>query len=153
MNKLILTSLAAVLGLASVASADRGDRYSAQRREASIRYERGSRTYDQTYGRYGQASYHGRSDYDRGRSYRHYDSGRRSRSSFGFSFGYSNYGGYAGDSVSLGFGYSSGRSYYRRAPVYIAPPPVIYREYCPPPAYYYAPAPVYYYESRSYYSR
>lgn len=171
MNKtLIVASLAGVLGVGSIASADRGygnrggDRYAAQRREASVRYERGSRNYDSTYGRYGQATYGLRTNYDRDYS-RRYDAGYRyyaGRPGYsGFSFGF--YGGRGGwgDSVSLGFGYSSAPRYYAPAPVYryrdYGPPPVIYeREYCAPS--YYAPAPAYggsgfYFESRSYYGR
>lgn len=184
-----ITIAVAILGLASIASADRGDRYSPgggrdvyanQRREASVRYETGSRQYDRTYGRYGQATYGLRTNYDRDYG-RRYDAGYRyssgSRGYSSFSFGFST-GGY-GDSVRLGYRYSSG-GYYPRyaAPVYV-PAPVYVRSYVPvyrsygpviyddcPPVPYYAPsayyAPVYaapsygggyYYESRGYYSR
>lgn len=167
MNKtVILASLAAVLGVGSVASADRGygsrggDRYAAQRYEASARYDRGSRGYESTYGRYGQSSYGLRGNYDRDYG-RRYDSGHRyysgRSSSSSFSFGFFGSSGYR-DSVGLSFGYSRGPTYYAPAPVYR------YREYCPPPVIY-APtycAPSYYgpsygtgfyYESRGYYGR
>ena len=178
-NTLILASLVGVLGIGSIASADRGysghggDRYSAQRYEASARYGQGSRNYDRTYSRYGQATYGLRSDY--GRDYRNrYDAGYRSYgsrsrySSSNFSFGFYGGDGFYGDSVSLGFGYSSGPRYYSPAPVYryrdYGPPAVIYdRDYCPPSSYYYSPSYyvepsygrgfVYSYSSRGYYGR
>ena len=121
MKTLVISAVAVVLGVASIASADRGDRhypgrggdrYDRQRQEASIRYERGSRNYDSTYARYGQDDYSRRPSYDRDyvrRSNRgdYYDRGRTSRSNWGFSLGYSSGYGYGGDSVSIGVRYSN----------------------------------------------
>lgn len=167
MNKtLILASLVGALGIASAASADRGyghrggDRYAAQRYEASARYGHGSRNYDSTYGRYGQATYGLRTNYDRD-YHRRYDAGYRyygGRPSYSsFSFGFFGGGGYR-DSVSLGFGYSSGPTYYRPAPVYryptyYCPPPVVYVPESCAPSYYAAPSYGSGFYFRGYYGR
>ena len=168
MNKFILGALAGVLTLAPFASADRydrGDRYARQRYEASIRYERGSRNYEHTYVRYGQDNYHRRPSYDRDyvrRSDRgsYYVNGRAQRSNWGFSFGYNTHrGGYAGDSVSLGFYYSNRNHAPYRYPGYSyrrAPDVYEYREYRAPVRYYshaHYYDPGYSYYSRSYYCR
>jgi hypothetical protein len=137
MNKILITAVAGILGLGSVAMADRGDRYSRARSDASSRYDRG-----------GSRSDHSDRGSSRGRDYGHRDHGR-SRSSFSFGFGASS-GGY-GDSSFFGLGYSRGYShgyshhrYYRApayyiapAPVYVVPPPVIYerRTYYAPTYY------------------
>lgn len=131
MKKLLIGIVSGVLGLASVAAADRGDRhsprrddpYARQRYEASIRYERGSRNYDHTYVRYGQDNYNRRPSYDRDyvrRSDRgtYHVNGRAQRSNWGFSFGYGSNYGYAGDSVLLGFSYSNRPTVQYRYPGY-----------------------------------
>lgn len=189
MNRLLLGTVALVLGLASLATADRGryrsdrhvpDRYDRQRYEASIRYERGSRNYEQTYVRYGQDNYHRRPSYDRDYVRRidrggYYVNGRAVRSNWGISLGYSSHYGYAGDSVSLGFYYSNRPSVayrypgysYRRAPDVYERRTVVYPDYdyCAPSAYevreYYTPHGYYQrssgwgysYYGRAYYGR
>lgn len=173
MKKLLVGALVGLLGLASVAAADRGDRhyprgggdrYDRQRYEASVRYERGSRNYDRTYVRYGQDSHYRRHDlgydrYDR----RDYYTPRRG-SGWGFSFGYRSGWGYAGDSVSLGLSYSNRPSvtrYYSRYSYYPAPQYYerrvrVYEDYCPPTVYEYreyrAPAGYYSYSRGSSFS-
>ena len=136
MNKILIGAVAGVLGLTSVAMADRGDRYSRARSDASSRYEGGG----------SRGDYHRGGDRDYGRG--HSDRGR-SRSSFSFGFGISS-GGY-GSSSHFGLGYSRGYTrgyhhspgYYRStrvyvapAPIYIAPPPVIYERHYYAPSYY-----------------
>ncbi len=129
MKKFLIGTLVGVLGLASIASADRGDRhypsrggdrYDRQRHEASIRYERGSRNYDSTYVRYGH-------DRDYGQRGDHYDRGRSSRSNWGISFGYSSGYGYGGDSVSVGVRYSNRPSVNYRSYSYGSYAPVVYQ--------------------------
>lgn len=171
MKKLLVSAVVGVLGFASLASADRGDRhdrgggsrYDRQRYEASIRYERGSRNHDHTYRRYGQDDYNRRPSYDRDyvrRSDRgtYYRDGRAVRSNWGFSFGYSNYG-YARDSVSLGVYYSNRPSVAYRYPGYSyhrSPDVYEYRTYVYSPGYYsrgYDSGSFHYGRARSYYCR
>lgn len=154
MKRVLVGFVVGILGLASVASADRGDRhsprrddpYARQRYEASVRYERGSRNYEHTYVRYGQDNYVRRPSYDRDyvrRSDRggFYVNGRAQRSNWGFSFGYGFNYGHAGDSVLLGFHYSNrpsvsyrypGYSYYRAPDVYERRTRIEYDDGCAP---------------------
>lgn len=159
MKSLLIGVLTCVLGAASVAEAGRGDRrgndrYERQRYEASMRYERGSRNYDQTYVRYGQENYSRRPSYDRDHVRRsdrgaYYVNGRATRSTWGFGFGYSSNYGYAGDSVSLGFYYSNRPAAPYRYPSYSCAPDVYERRSVYYPA---APCGPDYYEVRSYYT-
>jgi opacity protein-like surface antigen len=165
MKKWLIGAVVGVLGLTSIASADRysrrghSDRYDRQRYEASIRYERGSRNYDRTYVRYGQDNYNRRPSYDRDYVRRidrggYYVNGRAQRSNWGFSFGYGFSSGYAGDSVNLGIYYSNRPSVRYRYPGYsydCAPDVYETRVYRAPSVYYYAPRSSYY--SGSYYCR
>jgi hypothetical protein len=179
MRKQLLGAVVAVLGLASIAMADGGDRhyprgggdrYDRQRYEASVRYERGSRNYDRTYVRYGQDNYDRRPSYDRDYHRRgDRDENYVRRSSWGLSLGYSNYG-YAGDGVSVGLFYSSRPSYhyysrgysYHTAPSFYERRRIVYSyDDCSPTAYEYRVPSYYYRESgpsftfygRGYYSR
>lgn len=132
---LLIGLIACVLGVSSVAEAGRNDRhrgddrYSRQRYEASMRYERGSRNYEKTYVRYGQENYFRRPSYDR--DYvrgvdrgTYYVNGKARRSTWGIGVGYTWNNGYAGDSVALGFYYSKRPAVAYRYPSYYCAPDV-----------------------------
>lgn len=130
--RIAVLAAAGVLLVASIANADRGDRYNRgddhdYRSSRSSSYDRGS-------------SYDRRSYHDRGSRY------ERDRSSFSFSFGFSNVGGR--DYYDVGVGYRSGPVYrptrtYRYESVFVQPRPI----YVAPAPIYIEPAPVVVYES------